>query len=188
MISIEQDRDAAHRWQTAKRIRQKDVSVRDKILEFLRSNVGIPVSGEELSYVAKDHTEWARRTRELRTEFGWPIVTKQSGRSDLAMGTYLLEEDRQSPPHDRNIDDRTRRSVLVRDNYCCRRCGWSHEKNNRSDPRHLELHHVTHHINRGANTKDNLITLCTVCHDEWHSVDTKYGEAGFNMWLSTSLD
>lgn len=185
LINPLQDRDAAHRWSTAKRIRNEKLGVRDKILEFLRQNVGVPVSGEELSYVASGRTEWARRVRELRTEYGWPIVTKQSGNIDLPVGMYLLEEDRQSPPHDRKIDDRVRRAVLMRDEYKCRRCGWNHTLYNRSDPRHLELHHIKHHVNYGANTADNLITLCTVCHDEWHSISDVYGEAGFFDWLKS---
>ena len=118
--------------------------------------------------MAKDRTEWARRVRELRTEFGWPIVTKNTGRPDLDIGVYLLEADRQSPEHDRYIPDRIKREVLRRDRYECQNCGWSHEEWNRSDPRHLELHHIEHHVNGGENILENLLTLCIVCHDEIH--------------------
>ncbi|MEZ4519652.1 MAG: HNH endonuclease, partial [Chloroflexota bacterium] len=184
LLSTQQDRDAAHRWNIAKQIRQEKGSVRSKILHYLRENVGRPVSGEELRYVAGDVTEWARRVRELRTEDGWPIVTKQSGRPDLPVGMYVLEQDRQSPAHDRHISDITRRLVLERDHYSCRRCGWTHEKYNRSDPRHLELHHIIHHEKGGENTADNLITLCTVCHDEWHSVELHNSDTEFEAWVT----
>src|SRR5690606_32201045 len=110
-----------------------------------------------------------RRTRELRTEYGWPIVTKMSGRPDMNVGSYLLEQDRQSPSHDRKIPDPVRSHVLRRDEYRCRRCDWKHDEFNRSDPRHLELHHIKKHALGGENTEPNLITLCTVCHDEWHA-------------------
>jgi len=168
LLSKKQDRDAAHRWHVANEIRRKRMAVRDKILEFLRRNVGTPVTGEELRYVAGKSTEWGRRVRELRTEYGWPIVTKTSGRPDLPVGTYLLEADRQSPVHDRNIPDELRGIVLERDKYKCKKCGWTHAKWNRSDPRHLELHHIKPHARGGKTTKENLKTLCTVCHDVVH--------------------
>ena len=120
--------------------------------------------------MANEQTEWARRVRELRTEQGWPVVTKYSGRPDLAVGSYLLEEARQSPPHDRNIPDHIRRAVLMREiNIDAKKCGWHHELWNKSDPRHLELHHLKHHAEGGKNEADNLRTLCTACHDEIHS-------------------
>lgn len=169
LIDPVQDRDAAFRWNIANQIRRKRLSVRDKILEFLRSNVGKPVTGEELRYVANNRTEWARRVRELRTEQGWPVATRVSGRPDLRIGSYLLEQDRQSPQHDRAIPDPIRRAVLGRDEYKCQKCGWHHGKWNPSDPRHLELHHIKQHVHGGENTQANLITICTVCHDSIHS-------------------
>lgn len=168
LLSTEQDRDAAHRWHLANEIRREDIAVRDKILKFLRKNVGQKVTGEELKYLAKDRSEWARRVRELRTEYGWPVVTQSTGRPDLDVGVYLLEADRQSPKHDRHIPDPVKRNVLRRDNYKCTICNWSHDLWNRSDPRHLELHHQKPHAEKGENTEDNLVTLCTVCHDDVH--------------------
>jgi hypothetical protein len=168
LLTGEQDRDAAHRWHTANAIRKKRASVRDKILEFLRANVGHAVTNEELRYVASNRTEWARRVRELRTESGWPIATKTTGRPDLPIGVYILQADRQSPEHDRHILDDVRRETLRRDGYRCTECGWSHDGWNPSDPRHLELHHIRHHVKGGGNEKENLRTLCTVCHDRIH--------------------
>ena len=168
LIDRNADRDAAYRWRVANEIRKKKNGVRGKILEFMRRNVGKPVTGEELRYIANDRSEWARRIRELRTEFGWPITTKSTGRPDLGVGVYVLEQDRQSPPHDRTIPDPVRRTVLRRDKYTCLNCKWNHSLWNPSDPRHLELHHVEHHARGGKNDPSNLITLCTVCHDETH--------------------
>jgi hypothetical protein len=168
LLSSMQDRDAAHRWNLANEIRRENIAVRDKILKYLRKNVGQKVTGEELKYLAKDRSEWARRVRELRTEYGWPVVTQNTGRPDLEVGVYLLEADRQSPEHDRLIPDPVKRKVLRRDNYKCTACKWSHEGWNRSDPRHLELHHKKPHVEGGENTESNLITVCTVCHDEIH--------------------
>lgn len=173
LLDQAQDRDAAHRWNMANDIRRLKLSVRDKILEFLRANVGRAVTGEELRYVANDRTEWARRVRELRTEHGWPVATQNTGRPDLPVGSYVLERDRQGPAHDRAIPDSVRRRVLRRDNYQCTRCEWNHNLWNKSDPRHLELHHKTHHAKGGENTAENLITLCTVCHDAIHKKDKR---------------
>jgi hypothetical protein len=169
LLSENEDRDAAHRWNIANEIRKKKDSVRSKILSYFKKNIGKAVTGEELRYVANDKTEWARRVRELRTEFGWPIVTKNTGRPDLPVGAYLLESLRQSPEHDRKIPDPVRGTVLRRDKYRCTKCGWCHDDWNRSDPRHLELHHKKAHAKGGENTDENLISLCTVCHDVVHS-------------------
>jgi len=168
LLNAKQDREAAHRWNIANTIRKQRGSVRGKILEFLRANVGRVVTGEELRYVAKNRTEWARRVRELRTEFGWPVVTKSTGQPEMDVGSYVLQADRQSPEHDRYIPDDVRREVLRRDGYKCGECGWSHKEWNPSDTRHLELHHIKHHVKGGDNTTQNLRTLCAVCHDKLH--------------------
>lgn len=169
LMRVDQDRDAAHRWNVLNEIRKKKVSVKEKIIEYFRKNVGTPVTGEELSYLAGNAKEWARRVRELRTEDGWPIATKNTGRTDLPVGTYILEEDRQAYEHDRTIPDPVRVSVLKRDNFKCTNCGWSRAMLNKDDPRKmLELHHKHQHKDGGENTVENLITLCNVCHDDVH--------------------
>jgi 5-methylcytosine-specific restriction endonuclease McrA len=86
----------------------------------------------------------------------------------LPVGSYLLESLRQSPEHDRQIPDPVRGAVLRRDKYKCIQCDWTHDNWNRSDPRHLELHHKKEHSKGGDNTEENLITVCTVCHDDIH--------------------
>jgi hypothetical protein len=164
----QQDEAAAGRWKFAKKLKNSDLGTKAIMLKYFRHYVGQAITGEELDYVT-DIQAWPRRIRELRTEHGWPIYTSVTGRPDLPVGTYVLEEDRQAPPHDRKIKDRDRRTVLQRDEYTCQDCGWTHEKWNKSDPRHLEVHHLVHHANRGPNTPDNLLTLCNICHDERHA-------------------
>ncbi len=168
LMRDEQDRRAAHRWHVLNEARRKKASVIDKIIDYFRRNVGEEITGEELKYLARDKKEWARRVRELRTEQGWPIVTKNSGREDLAVGVYVLEEDRQAYEHDRAIPDSVRVAVLQRDGFKCVECGWNRSMLTRDDPRKmLELHHVRHK-DRGQNTVNNLVTLCNVHHDEIH--------------------
>jgi hypothetical protein len=171
LMRADQDRQAAYRWNVLNVIRKKKVSVTEKLIEYFRKNVGQEITGEELKYLAKDKKEWARRVRELRTEQGWPIATKNSGRDDLAIGVYVLEEDRQAYEHDRSIPDPIRVAVLQRDGFRCVEpgCGWHRGMLSSDDPRKmLELHHKQHHQDRGATTADNLITLCNVHHDEHH--------------------
>lgn len=169
LISENEDREAAHRWNIANQIRKQKGSVKDKILAYLKENVAKPVTGEELRYVANDKKEWARRVRELRTEDGWTVTTKQSGRPDLQIGVYVLESLRQLPKHDRDIHDDVRVDVLTRDEFRCTKCEWHHGMATASDPRHnLELHHLEAHVRGGKNTAENLITVCNVCHDKIH--------------------
>lgn len=172
LMSIEEDREAAHRWNLANEIRKKKVGMKEKIIEYFRKNVGKVVTGEEIAYLANGNSEWARRCRELRTEEGWPIATKSSGRPDLPVGAYILEEDKQAEPHDRKIPDKVRIDVLDRDNHCCKMCKWSYLDIRPHDRRHLlELHHIKHHAKGGENSAENLITLCNVCHDDVHRRD-----------------
>ena len=168
LLDPNQDRDAAYRWKVANDIRRKDIGSKAKVLEFFRLNIGKPITSEELRYVTNDKSEWARRVRELRTEDGWPITTRSTGRPDLPIGVYMLEQDRQSPAHDRKIPDPVRCAVLVRDGYRCTQCSWHHDQWNPADPRHLELHHIEAHAKGGKNTEDNLMTLCNICHDDRH--------------------
>ncbi len=143
----------------------------------MRANVGHKVTGEELRYLAKDSKEWARRVRELRTEEGWQIRTKASGRPELAVGVYVLESDKQAAPHDRKIADADRIEVLQRDGFQCTSCGWNRGMLTQGDPRTLlELHHLVGHAAGGRNTVANLITLCNVHHDEVHAKRLRWNE------------
>ncbi|TPW18321.1 MAG: HNH endonuclease [bacterium] len=170
LVRLDQDRDAAHRWNVLNGIRKQPLGVKAKVLAYLRANVGNPVTLEELRYLAGDKSEWARRVRELRTEDGWPIFTRMQGRPDLPVGSYVLDEDKQAPEHDRRIPDDVRITVLERDRYACLQCGWSRDQLRSEDPRKfLELHHLEHHMHGGANTVENLVTLCNVHHDQVHA-------------------
>ncbi|MEU8877918.1 HNH endonuclease signature motif containing protein [Streptomyces javensis] len=66
-------------------------SGREAILLYLRRHVGTPVPGDTLAGVS-GIAEWARRVRELRVEYGWPI---ESGinRDDLPHDHYRLTAD-----------------------------------------------------------------------------------------------
>lgn len=170
LASLERDLDAARRWLIANKIRRMKASSKDKILEFLKQNVGEVVTTDELAYVSKDKKEFARRTRELRTEEGYAIYTKVTGRPDLEIGQYILVTlDRIAEPHDRKIKVEVQREVYLRDENKCRACGWTQARWTKEDSRILELHHLLAHAKRGENTAKNLVVLCSRCHDEVHA-------------------
>jgi hypothetical protein len=179
--SAEPESDAAEKWRTANRIRRQGGSARDRVLALLRAYIGRPVTGEQIAYVAKIR-EAPRRIRELRSELGWRVVTKQSGRLDLPPGVYVLETEEQLPPHDRGIPDDIYDSVLQRDGYKCRYCGWSVSQRHSAEKRQfLEVHHVEYHQEGGASNPENLVTLCNVHHDEVHRQGLRSSE--FFNWL-----
>jgi hypothetical protein len=171
LIRPEPDKLAAHRWHLANRIRRdKSVGAKERILRYLKENVRQVVTSEELSYVSGSAKEFGRRTRELRTEEGYSVATRFTGRPDLSSGEYVLESlDRIAEPHDRHIPKEIQEKVYARDKNTCRACEWNRDKWTREDPRFLELHHLEHHAKKGPNDARNLLVLCNVCHDEVHA-------------------
>ncbi|MCK4626980.1 MAG: HNH endonuclease [Phycisphaerae bacterium] len=137
---------------------------------YLIENVRQVVTTEELAYIAQDRKQYARRIRELRTEQGYAIVTRFTGRPDLRMGEYVLENiERVAEPHDRKIPFEIQKKVYKRAGSTCELCGWTRDRWTREDPRILELHHVAEHATGGPNTPENLVVLCSRCHDDVHA-------------------
>ncbi len=50
-------------------------------------------------------------------------------------------------------------AILIRDNYTCQKC-----KLEDKTAKKLEIHHIKPIVFGGTNDKENLITLCSVCH------------------------
>lgn len=170
LVAAQPDTDAARRWHIANRIRKGPGGTQARVFAFLQENVGRVVTTEELAYVAKDAGDFPRRVRELRTEQGFMIATRFTGRPDLGMGQYVLESlQRRAEPHDRHIDKDVQKAVYARDNNTCISCGWSRQKWTREDPRILELHHLDEHAGGGPSTEGNLVVLCSRCHDDVHA-------------------
>jgi len=170
LVSALPDVDAARRWHIANRIRRSGGGCQERVFDFLSENVGRIVTTDELAYVGKDAKQYARRTRELRTEQGYMIATRFTGRPDLRLGQYVLETlDRRAEPHDRHVLDSIQREVYARDNNRCISCGWNRDQWTREDPRILELHHLDEHAGGGPNTAENLVVLCSRCHDDVHA-------------------
>ncbi|MFM8279704.1 MAG: HNH endonuclease [Candidatus Limnocylindrus sp.] len=171
LVSETTDPDAAGRWHIANRVRRTPgAGSMKKLLLYMQENVGKVLTTEELAYVAGSATSFTRRIRQLRTEEGYAIATRQTGRPDLGVGQYvLMSRERVAEPHDRNIPIPVRVAVFERDGNTCRGCGWAPAAWTTDDPRFLELHHLMHHARGGANTSDNLWVLCNSCHDKVHA-------------------
>lgn len=171
LVSGAPDHLAARRWKLANRIRRdKSLGSQDKLLAYFKASVGEVMTTEELSYVAKNARQYARRVRELRTEHGYAIATRFTGRPDLNMGEYVMEsKDRIAEPHDRQIPFDVQKAVYERDESRCLLCGWTRERWSRQDPRILELHHLQQHAEGGHNSPENLVVICSRCHDEVHA-------------------
>jgi len=170
LLQREPDDTAARRWHIANRIRREhEGGSKGRLLRYLRENVGQVVTNEELAYVAKAK-EFGRRVRELRTEEGYAIATRLTGRPDLKMGEYVLETlERVAQPHDRHIPFDVQKQVYERAANMCQLCGWDHQRWSRTDPRILELHHIVEHVAGGVNMPENLAVLCNRCHDDVHA-------------------
>lgn len=74
-------------------------AARQRILAYFRANIGQVVSGDELMVIS-GISEYARRIRELRVEYGWPImsgntVTEDEDAPNLRMkpDEYLMVRD-----------------------------------------------------------------------------------------------
>jgi len=61
---------------------------------------------------------------------------------------------------DANAYQQLCRQVLERDGWRCQYCGAMHQ---------LQVHHKEFRSHSGDDSKENLITLCTACHDETHT-------------------
>jgi hypothetical protein len=145
----------------------KETSARDRILSYLRENVGQKVTSKELSQVA-GISEFARRIRELRHECGGWKISTGFNRPDLKPDEYLLESLEQKPVYERMNAEIWAR-VLKRDNFTCQNCGWKKGDPQTNNRKFLEVHHKNPVRAQGEPTEDNLVTLCNVCHDSRES-------------------
>ena len=71
------------------------------------------------------------------------------------------------------LDENIRKAVILRDGCKCRECGKSNTV--------LEVHHIKPKRLGGSNTIDNLITLCSKCHQKTEGVEERYMQRYFDM-------
>jgi hypothetical protein len=137
------------------------------ILDFLLTNMGRIIEGDELREASGNVSEWARRVRELRDEEGYQILTHRD-RRDLKPGQYLLETDKRLPAFSRSISKETRAYVLARNGYTCQMCGLAAGDPDPFDTTRtvrLTMGHIIDKSKGGSDTPNNLRAVCTNCNE-----------------------
>jgi HNH endonuclease len=140
---------------------------RARVLRFLLSNIGKVVNSGSIRRAAGNASEWARRLRELRDEYGYQILSHKD-RKDLKPGEYLLETDVRLPILPRGISKETRAFVLERNGYTCQMCGLAAGD---PDPFHsgqkvrLTMGHIIDKSKGGTEGPENLRAVCTNCNE-----------------------
>lgn len=71
------------------------------------------------------------------------------------------------------LDENLRKAAIIRDSYKCQECGKSNCK--------LEVHHIRARQYNGANTINNLITLCSKCHDKTKGREQDFEDRYFKI-------
>lgn len=140
------------------------MSARDKIREFLETNVGKVVTTDQIAVVAGIR-DYQRRIRELRDEEGMQIRSHVD-RHDLKPGQYLLETLVRIPAIERSISARLRNEILERNGFTCQRCGNGPGDPDPTNPnRKVRLHidHVVPISQGGTDDRSNLQVVCSAC-------------------------
>lgn len=139
---------------------------RARVLRFLLANLRRVVDSDQIRKAAGS-SGWARRLRELRDEFGYPILSHKD-RRELKPGQYLLETDVRTPVLPRTISKETRAFVLERNGYTCQMCGLAAGD---PDPFHpgqkvrLTMGHIIDKSKGGTDGPENLRAVCTSCNE-----------------------
>jgi hypothetical protein len=137
------------------------------ILDYLLEHVGTVVTSKELQEASGGASEWARRTRELRDEEGYEILSHKD-RADLKPGEYVLASAKRRPAFKRSISKETRAIVLERNGYTCQMCGSAAGD---PDPFHagrtirLTLGHIIDKSKGGEDVASNLRAVCSACNE-----------------------
>jgi hypothetical protein len=140
---------------------------RVRILKFLLANMGRVVGKDEIRRASGNASEWARRLRELRDEYGYQILSHKDLRG-LKPGQYLLETDKRLPALPRAISKETRAWVLERNGYTCQMCGAAAGDQDQYHPGlkiRLAMGHIIDKSKGGEDTPDNLRAVCTNCNE-----------------------
>lgn len=141
---------------------------RRKVLEFLLANLGRVVESSEVQAATGNASEWARRLRELRDQFGYQILSHKD-RTDLRPGQYLLETaERASHIMPRSISKETRAWVLERNGYTCQMCGLAAgdaDPYNAARKVQLVMGHIIDKSKGGGDDPNNLRAVCTNCNE-----------------------
>jgi hypothetical protein len=164
------------------------IGSKEKIRQFFLANIGRIIESRELHEVSGAASEYARRTRELRDEEGWPILT-HNDRAGLKPGQYLLEA---APPEKRGVEfmrgisAKLRAEVLDRNGFTCQMCGLTPGEIDPATGRKVRLH-IVHIKDKSLGGKDelsNLRALCSSCNQGAKNIT---GEKPSTIWLLSQI-
>ncbi len=161
---------------------------KEKIRRFLLANVGRVLSSGEIQEAAGGVAEWARRTRELRDQEGWAILTHNDS-ADLKPGQYCLETEptvRRDVSFDRAISAKLRAEVLDRNGFTCQMCGLTPGETDPATGRKVRLHlgHIKDKSLGGKDEASNLRALCSTCNQGAKNITT---EKPTGLWLLSQI-
>jgi 5-methylcytosine-specific restriction endonuclease McrA len=151
---------------------------RTKLRAYFEKNVGRVVTTKELSEVAGIH-DYQRRIRELRNEEGMQILSHRD-RDTLKPNEYLIETLKPLPVIARDVSDKLRRQIRVRNGYTCQICGAGAGEESLCEPGRkcrLEIDHIIPISQGGTDNEHNLQAVC-----ESHNKDKS------NLIVPTSRD
>lgn len=153
------------------------MAARDRLLAYFLGHVGEVIHADTLRDVGRI-SEWARRVRELRTEFGYSILT-HNDRSDLKPGEYILTSAKPQPAFARNISKEARALVLDRNGFTCQMCGAAAGEEHPYDGRRVRLHigHIRDKSLGGTDEPSNLRALCSLCNEGTANVSLQRPDA-----------
>lgn len=136
----------------------------------MRANLGEVVTKDDLQRVA-GISEWARRVRELRDEYGYDIRSFKDD-PNLRPGEYILTNSEPRPAVRRGISKTQMFRVFERDHHRCVSCGRRAGDPDPTDPDKTVTLVVDHKpglkgkLDAGEAQKDkNLATFCNVCNE-----------------------
>jgi hypothetical protein len=141
-------------------------------LTYLLEHVGQILDSKQLYEASGNASEWARRVRELRDEFGYQILTNND-RSDLKPGQYILVDASPGIADPRNISKETRAFVLERDVHTCQMCGRAAGDPDEYHPGRtvkLTMGHIQDKSHGGTDEASNLRAICTECNEGLQNV------------------
>lgn len=164
-----------------------NIGSKKRIREFLLANIGRVIESHELYEASGRAGQYGRRTRELREDEGWPILTHHDT-TELKPGQYLMRE---QPPaagvrFERAISTKLRAQVLDRNGFTCQMCGLTPGDIDPSTGRKVRLH-IGHIKDKSLGGKDelaNLRSLCSTCNQGAKNITT---EKATSIWLLSQI-
>lgn len=164
------------------------IGSKERIRKFLLANIGRVIESKELYEASGNAGQYGRRTRELREQEGWPILTHNDS-ADLKPGQYLLN----GPPPAKGalkissgISAKLRAEVLDRNGFTCQMCGLTPGDIDPSTGRKVRLHlgHIKDKSLGGKDELSNLRALCSSCNQGAKNLT---GEKPSSVWLLSQI-